>query len=354
MRKIIFSLFSSFILFASTSQVEIQLTVADNNLDWVNLQYPAEGSIRIGADYDVYSRVYEPGITNAAGQGSNIQAWVGYSSSNSDPSSNGWQWVTADYHSDANNNDEYKANIGTVITSAGTYYYASRFSIDGGETYKYGGYSSNGGGVWDGSTYVSGVLTINANVAPVLTNISNQTMTEDNSLSLNIAATDADNDQLTYSITGGSSETVSASIDGTTLTLTPASNYFTTTALNFVLRVADTYGASDTSQFGVTVTAVNDAPVIASLSNQEGSEGVEITFNITATDVDGDDLTWSSANLPSGAAFTDNNNGTSTFTWTPNYTQAGVYTNITFIVNDGQGSTSSIIVNPKKNKQLSN
>ena len=350
MRKIIVFLFTSFLLYGTTSQVEVQLTVVDNNLDWVNLQYPAEGSIRVGANYDVYSRVYEPGVTNAEGQGSNIQAWIGYSSSNSDPSGNGWQWVTANYHTDANNNDEYKANIGTVITSAGTYYYASRFSIDGGATYKYGGYSSGGGGLWDGSTYVSGVLTINANVAPVLTDISNQTMTEDNALSLNIAATDADNDQLTYTITGGSSETVSASIDGTTLTLTPASNYFTTTALNFILKVADTFGDSDTSQFSVTVSAVNDAPVIASLSDQEGSEGVEITFNITATDVDGDDLTWSSANLPSGAVFTDNDNGTSTFTWTPNYTQAGVYTNITFIVDDGQGSTASLVVNPKKNK----
>ena len=59
------------------------------------------------------------------------------------------------------------------------------------------------------------------------------------------------------------------------------------------MKVADTFGDSDTSQFSVTVTAVNDAPVIASLSDQEGSD-VEITFNITATDVDGDDLTWSS------------------------------------------------------------
>lgn len=353
MRKFIVLLFSLILLYGSTSQVEVQLTVVDNNLDWVNLQYPAEGSIRVGADYDVYSRVYEPGVTNAQGQGSNIQAWIGYSSSNSDPSGNGWQWVTASYHTDANNNDEYKANIGTAITSAGTFYYVSRFSIDGGATYKYGGYSSSGGGLWDGSTYVSGVLTINSNVAPVLTDISNQIMTEDNALSLNIAATDADNDQLTYSITGGSSETVLASIDGTTLTLTPASNYFTTAALTFVLKVEDTFGDSDTSQFSVTVTAVNDAPVIASLSDQEGTEGVEITFNITATDVDGDDLTWSSANLPSGAVFTDNNNGTSTFTWTPNYTQAGVYTNITFIVDDGQGSTASMVVNPKKDK-LSN
>ena len=353
MRKVIIFLFSSILLYGSTSQVEVQLTVVDNNLDWVNLQYPSEGSIRVGSNYDVYARVYEPGVTNVGGQGSNIQAWVGYSSSNSDPSSNSWQWVTAEYHTDADNNDEYKANIGTVITSAGTYYYASRFSIDGGETYKYGGYSSDGGGVWDGSTYASGVLTINSNVAPVLTDISNQTMTEDNSLSLSISATDSDNDQLTYSIIGGSSETVAASIDGTTLTLTPASNYFTTTALTFVLKVEDTFGDSDTSQFSVIVTSVNDAPVIASLSDQEGSEGVEITFNISATDVDGDDLTWSSANLPSGAVFTDNDNGTSTFTWTPNYTQAGVYTNITFIVDDGQGSTASMVVNPKKDK-LSN
>ena len=90
------------------------------------------------------------------------------------------------------------------------------------------------------------------------------------------------------------------------------------------------------------------------MSDREGSEGVEITFNITATDVDGDDLTWSSANLPSGAVFVDNNNGTSTFTWTPDYTQAGVYTNITFIVDDGQGSNASLVVKPKNNKQISN
>ena len=103
-------------------------------------------------------------------------------------------------------------------------------------TYKYGGYSSGGGGVWDGSTYVSGVLTINSNVAPVLTDISNQTMTEDNALSLNIAATDADNDQLTYTITGGSSETVSASIDGTTYTYT-SFKLFYYHCLNFCIKL---------------------------------------------------------------------------------------------------------------------
>ena len=39
MRKIIVVLFSSFLLYGTTSQVEVQLTVVDSNLDWVNLQY---------------------------------------------------------------------------------------------------------------------------------------------------------------------------------------------------------------------------------------------------------------------------------------------------------------------------
>ena len=45
-----------------------------------------------------------------------------------------------------------------------TYYYASRWQLNGGP-YKYGGYSSGGGGFWDGVNYVNGVLTVNPFVA---------------------------------------------------------------------------------------------------------------------------------------------------------------------------------------------
>ena len=251
---------------------------------------------------------------------------------------------------EANNNDEYIADIGSAITEIGSYYYASRFSIDGGESYQYGGFSSINGGLWDGHSNINGVLTISGNNAPVLTPIADRTMTEDILTTVSLEATDLDGDELLFSISGGSLETVIGTIENSALTLTPATDYNTNESIQFTVNVSDGNGATDSDTFNVTVSAVNDAPVIADLSNQEGLEGVELAFTITASDVDGDDLSWTSSNLPFGASFTDNENGSSTFTWTPNYMQAGIYSDILFIVDDGQGSRASIRVAPARSK----
>jgi len=131
-------------------------TVTD--ISWCNIQWPAADTITAGGAYDVYAQVYAQGITDAAGQGAGIQAWIGYSTSNTNPST--WtNWILASYNADAVNNDEYKADIGTSLT-AGIYYYASRFKLNSG-SYYYGGYNASGGGLWDGTTIVSGILTIN-------------------------------------------------------------------------------------------------------------------------------------------------------------------------------------------------
>jgi hypothetical protein len=47
-------------------------------------------------------------------------------------------------------------DIGTVITAEGLYYYATRFKYND-DPYVYGGFN---GGFWDGTTNVSGVLTV--------------------------------------------------------------------------------------------------------------------------------------------------------------------------------------------------
>ena len=345
MKKITLFLMLTF-SFGANDTTSISMTINDNTIDWANLQHPESGTIDVGTSYQVYAQIYESGVTNGTGQGSGIAAWIGHSATNTDPSGDGWTWVSASYNSDSGNNDEYIAEIGTGITTIGTYYYASRFSIDGGVTYAYGGHSSGGGGgFWDGSTYVSGTLTITGNTAPILASIGDQTMTEDVVMTLTLSATDADNDNLSYSVSGGSSSTVSGSVSGTTLTLTSASNYNTSTAITFTLTVSDGNGGTDSDTFDVTVTGVNDAPVIASLEDQTGSEGTEFTFTLTATDVDGDALTWSSVNLPTGSALTDNSDGTASFNWTPDYTQAGTYANIQFIVSDGQGAAVVAQVN---------
>ena len=126
--------------------------------DWVNLQYPANGTITVGDDYMVYAQAYEGGVTNALGQGAGVQCWIGYSTTNTDPST--WtNWALAAYNTESGNNDEFKANLGTAISTNGAYYYASRFQLGSG-SYIYGGYSGGGGGVWNGSTYASGTITV--------------------------------------------------------------------------------------------------------------------------------------------------------------------------------------------------
>merc|ERR1711879_854141 len=106
---------------------------------------------------DVYAQVYEPGVTDTSdGAGEGIEAWFGISTEDTDPAT--WDtWVEAEFNTSVGNNDEYTVNWGSTLP-AGTYYYASRFRLNGG-SYTYGGYD---GGFWNGTDNVSGVLTVNA------------------------------------------------------------------------------------------------------------------------------------------------------------------------------------------------
>lgn len=321
---------------ADTDDASITITIANDDVDWCNFQYPNTGSFYTGSEFLTYAQVYESGVTEAAGQGADIYAWIGYSDTDSDPSGAGWTWVAATYRGDSGNNDEYVLDLGNTLTSGGTYYVASRFSRDN-TNFTYGGYASSGGGFWDGSNNVSAVYSVTENTAPVLTAIGSQELTEEIALFIELSATDAEDNDLTFSVEGGSSETVLATVSNDTLFLTPADDYFTTEALSITVTVEDGLGGSDSEVVAVSVTNVNDAPVIAGISDQTGSEGTELTFDLTATDVDNDDLFWSGQNLPDGAVLTDNEDGTATFTWTPSFTQAGTYASVQFIVTDDQG-----------------
>jgi hypothetical protein len=127
------------------------------DINWANLELPASGTIDFGAAFEVTAQAYiANGITASAGATYNLNAWIGYSTSNTDPGS--WtNWVPAPFFKQTFDNDEFKADLGAAITISGTYYYASRFQFGNG-TYIYGGYN---GGYWNGTTNLSGVLTIN-------------------------------------------------------------------------------------------------------------------------------------------------------------------------------------------------
>ncbi len=125
---------------------------------WANVQYPGSGQIDLGQNYNVYSRVWINGITNQALPVEELEAWIGYSNTDTDPAT--WtNWIEASYLGADGTNDEYVANLGSEITEGGTWYYASRFRYDSGN-YVYGGYSATGGGIWDGNVNHSGILSV--------------------------------------------------------------------------------------------------------------------------------------------------------------------------------------------------
>lgn len=83
----------------------------------------------------------------------------------------------------------------------------------------------------------------------------------------------------------------------------------------------------------------NYSPVWAPIGDKSVDENRALTFTVTATDTKGTILTYSTDELPRGASF---NPETQEFTWTPDYTQAGVYP-VVFKVSDGENVVSTEI-----------
>jgi hypothetical protein len=75
----------------------------------------------------------------------------------------------------------------------------------------------------------------------------------------------------------------------------------------------------------------NDAPILEPIDNMTVNEGQLQEFTVTANDPEGDALAYTASNLPTGATF---DSGTRTFSWTPDYAQAGVHPNVLFTVTD--------------------
>jgi hypothetical protein len=95
------------------------------------------------------------------------------------------------------------------------------------------------------------------------------------------------------------------------------------------------YEESET--ISITVNNVNRAPVLPAIGDKSVNENALLSFFLSATDADGDAITYSATGLPSGATFTGQ-----TFNWTPNYGQAGTY-QVTFTASDGQAQDSQIV-----------
>ena len=115
--------------------------------------------------------------------------------------------------------------------------------------------------------------------------------------------------------------------------------------LSIGLLLVMSYGCSDSGDSptgGGGGGGGNQAPVLAAIGSRTAAIGFNLAFTVTATDADGPAPTLTTSTLPNGASFTDNNNGSGSFSWTPASNQVGVAT-ITFYASDTAATDSEVV-----------
>ena len=141
-------------------------------------------------------------------------------------------------------------------------------------------------------------------------------------------------------ITPGQTVSTTGTFAVITMTARPAQGVCSLTLVNTI--IGDIQGESIPVSVvnGEVAVDINRPPVLSSIGNKSIYENNLLEFTISAVDPDGDTLTYSASNLPSGASF---NPDTKIFSWTPISEQAGTYPNVYFEVGDGELTDSEYI-----------
>lgn len=169
------------------------------------------------------------------------------------------------------------------------------------------------------------------------------TLDEDIPAAITLSATDVENDSLSFTILNGPTN---GTLSGTAphLTYTPTSNFNGLDAFTFEANDGQTNSLP--ASVILTVRPVNDAPV-ASGQSVTTDEDTPATIVLTATDVDGDALTYSISSQPAHGTLSLLSGNQ--FTYTPNLNYNGA-DSFSFVANDGttnsSAATVSITVNP--------
>jgi len=188
------------------------------------------------------------------------------------------------------------------------------------------------------------VTVLSENEPPVLTYVGDKVAVPGDPLTLEIQATDLDQDPLTFSVTGLSAAA----------TLTPGSVYGTATLdwtptlsdvgiYSATIEVTDSGNdnpalmATDSETITLVVRQTNSGPVLTPVADLTVAEEQLLTVGLSATDLDNDILTYKATNLPVGAVLDP---VAGVLSWTPTLLQAGIYDDIVVRISDGHRSHS--------------
>jgi hypothetical protein len=182
-----------------------------------------------------------------------------------------------------------------------------------------------------------GIMVIGVNRPPVLANPGDKGVAENATLNFSLSAIDPDGDPVTYG--NSTSLPLGASLNTSTgnFIWTPSFGQHGSYLVNFSANDGDLY---DYKSIAIVVSDVNGPPILATIGNRATEEGLLLTFTVSASDPDGDLLTFNATPLPERAMF---NTTTRVFSWIPSYSQAGTY-RLNFSVRDPEGLTDYEVV----------
>ena len=192
-----------------------------------------------------------------------------------------------------------------------------------------------------------GVITVeitgNVNNAPVADAGINQSVAVGSTVNLDGSASfDVDGDALNYQWVFVAKPTASQiTLSNAT---TDSATFTADVEGNFVLGLVVNDGQLDSSQSQIYISALaaNTAPTLSPVGDQTVALGTTVNFNLTATDPEGDQLSYSIQPLPLPEGMSlDAVSGA--FRFKPNAMQAGNYS-ITFLVSDGAATDVETIV----------
>ena len=217
------------------------------------------------------------------------------------------------------------ANGVAAVNADGTFSYTPNASFNGPDSFTFSVSDNHGGS----NTYTEAITVGSVNHAPVSSNTS-ASIAEDTPLAGSLpAASDADNDPITYGLSRAAIHgTAVVNADGT-FSYTPTANY--NGPDSFIFSVSDNHGGSNTYTYAISLAPVADAPLAAD-GSASGNEDTTITGQASATDPDSPSLTYAVVAGPQHGSLTLNANGS--YSYTPNANFNGP-DSFTFKANDG-------------------
>ncbi len=206
--------------------------------------------------------------------------------------------------------------------------------------------------VYDGENTVTTSFSVTVtpvNDEPAISEVADVTFPEGDTASLTISVSDVDNAMNELSVTATTTNTeLGMTLSDKEISFTPDENYFGQGVVTVTVSDGD---KQSSLSFNVTITNVNDEPVLLTEPHQTLTEDTPLTLTLTAVDLDGDALTYSILANRLGVSATITG---AELTITPDENFNGSST-VTVIVSDGladSGTAISLTVMPENDEPV--